>query len=620
MGLGNALRKVWPSPSPTPDPHPESPALHRDSSPHPRRSRNRSSVASQRRKQPSLAHRPSTHAGPGRRRRPAPTYLTQQQAQERAVIASYRDQLQKLADRIISRWAQFDAEPDEYNVTLELRDLRSSLQKALESYYAAVGARSNAGIEHVLQTMEETDVRLAKLDHEVMAEVERFEQAAMDVAERFSAAQLPAHTLHVCADADDVLIELELYRDGWGHIMDRETRSRLDHANAVLREVVASCALPMAQHAPAFANGSYSFPIVTGIPQRPGYSDSVGLREGITPYYGGDQMFASPSFDTYDAVLRSQQQGMYTAANQNGNWHNPDRRWGNPHAIPNGQSPQAAVASSASQRDSQSPSNDRKDTQSSESGDEGAMQMVMSRTRTLRDMAETAMSQRDDVRGNVPTESAGSSYDAFSNRKGGATGNGRSSNGSHRDSRKASRSSYQSAGVEQPAMEQTHHTSFASTLYHTRHERVDAISDVGVFLQRSNVRGDGRCLFRALARCRAVARGNSIPGERAEREEADHLRERAVAELIKYRELLARFFVIEGNFAQYTKKMSHPRTYGGEPELLMLAKILHVPIAVYISKNGSYRQIQVYGKQYRGDPLRILYSDGIHYDALLAYR
>lgn len=621
MGLGNALRKVWPSPSPKPDPHPEPPARHRDSSPHPRRSRNRSSVASQRRKQPGIGRHPSTPENPGRRGRPNPTYLTQQQAQERAVIASYRGQLRIFADRIASRWAQFDAEPDEYNVTLELRDLRSSLQKALESYYAAVGARSNAGIEQVLQIMEETDVRLAKLDHEVMAEVERFEQGAMDVAERYSSAQLPAHTLHVCADADDTLIELELYRDGWSHIMDRETRSRLDHATAVLREVVSSCALPMAQHVPAFANGPYPFPAVPGIPQRRGYSDSVELGEGLPPYYGRNQVFASPSFDTYDAVLKSQQQqAMYTTANQNENWNSPHGRWGTAQGIPHGQFPQGAVVSSASQGGSHSPPDEGKDAQSSESGDEGAMQMVMSRTRTLRDMAENAMSQRDDVRGNVPSTGAGSSYDAFRNRRGGATGNGRSSNGSRCDNRNASRSPVKPADVEQPKMDQTHHMSFASTLYHTRHERVDSISDVGVFLQRSNVRGDGRCLFRALARCRAVARGKSIPAERAEREEADHLRERAVAELIKYRELLARFFVIEGNFAQYTKKMSHPRTYGGEPELLMLAKILHVPIAVYISKNGSYRQIQVYGKQYRGDPLRILYSDGVHYDALLAYR
>lgn len=162
--------------------------------------------------------------------------------------------------------------------------------------------------------------------------------------------------------------------------------------------------------------------------------------------------------------------------------------------------------------------------------------------------------------------------------------------------------------------------SFASTLYHTNNARVDAISDVGIMLERSVVRGDGRCLFRALARCRSVAKGTGIRGEREEREEADTLRLRAVAELKRHRELLARFFVIEGNFTQYTKKMSQPRTYGGEPELLVLAKVLHVPIAVYIVKGDRYRQIQVYGKQYRGDPLRILYSDGVHYDALLAVR
>lgn len=174
--------------------------------------------------------------------------------------------------------------------------------------------------------------------------------------------------------------------------------------------------------------------------------------------------------------------------------------------------------------------------------------------------------------------------------------------------------------IDQPNLSIAKNMSFASTLYQTRHARADAISDAGVQLRRSNVRGDGRCMFRAIARGRIVANGSPIPTERNEREAADELRARAVVELKKHRRLLAKFFVIEGDFDQYTRKMSYPKTYGGEPELLMLAKVLHVPTAVYIQKDGVYRQIQVYGKQYRGDPLRILYSDGVHYDALLPIR
>lgn len=210
----------------------------------------------------------------------------------------------------------------------------------------------------------------------------------------------------------------------------------------------------------------------------------------------------------------------------------------------------------------------------SESGDEGAMQLVTSRTETsLRDRAENARSMRDEWR-----------------------------NGTE----------------EQPILgKQRNNLSFASSLYRPQNARVGSITDAGLYLRRSNVRGDGRCLFRALVRCWSMQRGNAIMNERVERERADDLRQRAVSELRKQRELLDRFFVIEGDFEVYCRKMSSTRTYGGEPELLMLAKILTVPIAVYILRREAYRQIQVYGKQYRGQPLRILYSDGVHYDALL---
>lgn len=168
--------------------------------------------------------------------------------------------------------------------------------------------------------------------------------------------------------------------------------------------------------------------------------------------------------------------------------------------------------------------------------------------------------------------------------------------------------------------------SFASTLYHTNNARVEAISDAGVTLRRSNVKGDGRCLFRALVRCRYVAglRAQGVAGsslcrlsEEDEREEADALRLETIGQLQKYRELLATFFVIEGNFTEYIENMCCPATYGGEPELLVLAKLMHIPIAVYISTSRQYRRIQVYGKQYKGDPYRILYSDNVHYDSLL---
>lgn len=64
--------------------------------------------------------------------------------------------------------------------------------------------------------------------------------------------------------------------------------------------------------------------------------------------------------------------------------------------------------------------------------------------------------------------------------------------------------------------------------------------------------------------------------------------------------------------------------YCGQPELLMAALLLHCPIAVYVRWAGAgppaarpLRQIQVYGRQYATIPLYLLYSDGVHYDALL---
>ena len=88
-------------------------------------------------------------------------------------------------------------------------------------------------------------------------------------------------------------------------------------------------------------------------------------------------------------------------------------------------------------------------------------------------------------------------------------------------------------------------------------------------------------------------------------------------ELKSHKELLQRFYVIEDKFGRYLKRMSQHRTYGGEPELLMLAKILHTPIGVYVMVEKLFRRIQLYGKQYTGEPIRVLYSDGVHYDALL---
>lgn len=140
----------------------------------------------------------------------------------------------------------------------------------------------------------------------------------------------------------------------------------------------------------------------------------------------------------------------------------------------------------------------------------------------------------------------------------------------------------------------------------------------------SEVDGDGRCLFRALSRCRFVA-GLSALGEpnaclyreleRSERTDADNLRSQAVQELRMCRHLLAGT-VIPGDFDEYTKRMSYPWVYGGEPEMFVLATVLEAPIAVYLVTDNGYRRIQLYGEQYRKEPYCLVFVNKNHYDSL----
>jgi len=161
--------------------------------------------------------------------------------------------------------------------------------------------------------------------------------------------------------------------------------------------------------------------------------------------------------------------------------------------------------------------------------------------------------------------------------------------------------------------------SFSSTLYQTTNQRKGSVADIGNMLLVRPVRGDGRCLFRSIAKGRAFSNGRARHwSESAERAAADKLRQATVEELRRHRDLLITFCVIEGDFAAYCRKMSNVHTWGGEPEILMLASLLRRPISVYIRlAAGNFRQIQVYGRQFVEDPLFILYSEGTHYDCLI---
>ncbi len=211
---------------------------------------------------------------------------------------------------------------------------------------------------------------------------------------------------------------------------------------------------------------------------------------------------------------------------------------------------------------------------STESGEELPKGLVMPRAPTLRDAAQFALKQEEE-------EAAVNSF-------------------SRRTPRRTSAAS------------------FSAALYSTQTRRTEAVSDVGVLLTCSKVMGDGRCLFRSVVRGRAVAKEEPVPKPHQEKKAADKLRARAVAELRRHRQLLLKFYVIEENFETYIERMALPRTYAGEPELLMLAKVLRMPIAVYLlMQNGMYRRIQLYGKHYQGEPIRIRYVNDTHYDTLM---
>ena len=537
---------------------------------------------------------------------PETTQQYQQKQQEAAVIIDYRDRLENFANTAKQIHRALDTEPGDSNAIIHLRSLRTHLHNSLESYFAAAGTRSTQGLNSILPTIERTDIRLAAIEQEVITEVSRFDDAACSISARFSVAESLLQRTNIIADADHALIELEIYRSAWGPIMDSTTVSRLENNSKMLRKIVAS---------------SDQFNTTNDSSQSQTHSYNSTLQSSLNGHVSNQQYSRKLSKLNPNSLSN----GYYKASSskhshsikQNGQSGNPSK-FPPPPPLPDFSYSYPTLTDNSNY--TLIPSNSSNNSgDTSESGDEGPVKMVMSRTRTLRDMAETAMSVDKDDNIEPYDPSINHPYDTKLINP--STQPSISSMSRYRRERLKSDSSPREssdAGSQTTKLTDSKNASFATAFFKTNKVRADSISDAGILLRRSNVRGDGRCLFRALARGRIVAKGRSVPSERVEREEADNLRQRAVAELKKHRKLLTRSFVIEDDFTTYTKKMAHPKTYGGEPELLMLAKVLHVPIAVYIAKSGAYRQIQVYGKMYCGDPLRILYSDGIHYDSLLA--
>ena len=146
------------------------------------------------------------------------------------------------------------------------------------------------------------------------------------------------------------------------------------------------------------------------------------------------------------------------------------------------------------------------------------------------------------------------------------------------------------------------------------------------------VRGDGRCLYRAIAKNLASTDGRRL-SEDLERADADYLRKVAWKTICydRSKEFEAKH-VIEGSLKAYCAQMRNPTFYAGEAEMLALTDVLKRPIQVYLrSSRGELRNIQTYGQQYAAiktpkgrrkvtkivPAIRVLYTNGNHYDALL---
>ena len=163
--------------------------------------------------------------------------------------------------------------------------------------------------------------------------------------------------------------------------------------------------------------------------------------------------------------------------------------------------------------------------------------------------------------------------------------------------------------------------------------------------QRVKIKGDGRCMFRALALGLAhVSKLNLTSSE--ETREADTLRTAVFEQMCREEEKRkehaeANMSIKYGGEADgiegYCRRIQKDDFWGGETELLVLAKLVKRPIMVYLpahmAKNAAsgsgYVCIQTYGEEYASKmnkktgkvteraPVRLLYNGQTHYDLLI---
>ncbi|XP_020691227.1 OTU domain-containing protein At3g57810 [Dendrobium catenatum] len=151
------------------------------------------------------------------------------------------------------------------------------------------------------------------------------------------------------------------------------------------------------------------------------------------------------------------------------------------------------------------------------------------------------------------------------------------------------------------------------------------------------VTGDGRCMFRALVKGMARNKGLKL-NMNQETEDADELR-MAVKEVmcdngeerLQYEEALVAI-TIDESLKRYCQRIGRSGFWGGESELLVLSRLCHQPIVVYIpvhehsaaTGSNGFIPIAEYGSEFKKPKkgkarmaVRLLYSSNNHYDLLI---
>ena len=170
------------------------------------------------------------------------------------------------------------------------------------------------------------------------------------------------------------------------------------------------------------------------------------------------------------------------------------------------------------------------------------------------------------------------------------------------------------------------------------------------------IKGDGKCMFRALARGMARNKGVVLSPD-DETRDADTLRLAVRDALCRsderrraFREAVTSVEVAEGGLPKYCARLNDAGFWGGEVELMVISRLLQVPVYVYRSSKEAgveklvgygFAPIVKYGEQYAGasvvggeggegdesraaggvggrKPVNLLYREGNHYDLLVA--